>query len=74
MGNQLSLWGRNQSVRNVDHVTQSRVVRKQVKTWPFWRVIYWLGIFILLAAILVGAYFTLEADFGECTSYDVRCD
>ncbi|KAH8277639.1 hypothetical protein KR018_002529 [Drosophila ironensis] len=42
--------------------------------WPFWRVVYWLCILALIAAICVGAYFTLKSDFGECTSYDVRCD
>ncbi|XP_017053751.1 uncharacterized protein LOC108096567 [Drosophila ficusphila] len=48
--------------------------RKHQSSWPFWRLVYWLGVLLLVAAIGVGLYFTLKSDFGECSAYDVRCD
>ncbi|KAH8355708.1 uncharacterized protein LOC110189000 [Drosophila serrata] len=48
--------------------------KKPPGRWPLWRVIYWIGILILVVLLCVGMYFTLESDFGDCSSYDVRCD
>ncbi|KAH8365380.1 hypothetical protein KR084_012434 [Drosophila pseudotakahashii] len=56
---------------------EARSQRPQQKTpssWPFWRLVYWLGVLVLVAGICVGMYYTLKSDFGECSSYDVRCD
>ncbi|XP_016957200.1 uncharacterized protein LOC108029460 [Drosophila biarmipes] len=51
-----------------------RPQQKAPSSWPFWRLVYWLGVLILVSGVGVGMYFTLKSDFGECSSYDVRCD
>ncbi|XP_017077737.1 uncharacterized protein LOC108112407 [Drosophila eugracilis] len=71
MGNKL----RRQPQRvEVDEEVRPERPQKKTSSWPFWRLVYWLGILILIAGICVGMYFTLKSDFGECSSYDVRCD
>ncbi|XP_016986112.1 uncharacterized protein LOC108049446 isoform X2 [Drosophila rhopaloa] len=68
---------RRQPINRVEvdeEVRTERPQKKQPTSWPFWRLLYWLGVLILVASIGVGMYFTLKSDFGECSAYDVRCD
>ncbi|XP_017125596.1 uncharacterized protein LOC108144961 [Drosophila elegans] len=65
---------RQQERVEVDEEVRTERPQKRPTSWPFWRLVYWLGVLILVAGIGVGMYFTLKADFGECSSYDVRCD
>ncbi|BFG01853.1 uncharacterized protein DMAD_01506 [Drosophila madeirensis] len=46
----------------------------KVHYWPFWRIVYWLVVFVVVLCLCVGLYFTLKSDRGHCKSYDVRCD
>lgn len=63
----------NKLRRPVD-AEHGRHAKKPPTSWPFWRVVYWVGVMLLVVGICVGMYFTLKSDFGECSSYDVRCD
>ncbi|KPU76166.1 uncharacterized protein Dana_GF12921 [Drosophila ananassae] len=51
-----------------------REKKKPTGPWPFWRIVFWLGVLALVCGICLAAYFTLKSDFGECSEYDVRCD
>ncbi|XP_017151094.1 uncharacterized protein LOC108161359 [Drosophila miranda] len=46
----------------------------KVSYWPFWRVVYWLVVFIVVVSLCVGLYLTISSDMGQCHSYDVRCE
>lgn len=39
----------------------------------WYRLLYWALVLIALGGIVAGVYFVLEADFGQCNSYDVKC-
>ncbi|XP_034124388.1 uncharacterized protein LOC117581364 [Drosophila guanche] len=46
----------------------------KVHYWPFWRIVYWLVVFVVVLSLCLVLYFTLKSDRGRCKSYDVRCD
>ncbi|KAH8314519.1 uncharacterized protein [Drosophila kikkawai] len=48
--------------------------KKPPGRWPFWRIVYWMFILLLMIGLVVAMYFTLKSDFGECSAYDVRCE
>ncbi|KAH8233416.1 hypothetical protein KR026_007922 [Drosophila bipectinata] len=72
------LWRRRRGDAASDEGEAGRSGRQDKKKpsgpWPFWRIVYWLGVLALVSAICLAAYFTLKSDFGECSDYDVRCD
>ncbi|EDW90706.1 uncharacterized protein LOC6530048 [Drosophila yakuba] len=72
MGNKLRR--QPQRVEVDEEVRPERPHKKPTTSWPFWRLVYWLGVLLMVIGIGVGMYFTLKSDFGECSSYDVRCD
>ncbi|XP_022208829.2 uncharacterized protein LOC111065137 [Drosophila obscura] len=57
--------------RSVDSV-QSR--EPKVSYWPFWRIVYWLVVFLVILGVCLALFYTLQSDRGHCDSYDVRCE
>ncbi|KAH8394893.1 hypothetical protein KR222_008627 [Zaprionus bogoriensis] len=57
----------------VDDVsTHSLPPKKRIKS-NIYRTAYWILIFSIIAALVIGLHFALKADFGECSSYDIKC-
>ncbi|EDW76681.1 uncharacterized protein Dwil_GK15587 [Drosophila willistoni] len=48
--------------------------RKPVTIQHFWRIVYWVSILCICAAICFALFYTLKSDFGQCSDYDVKCE
>lgn len=47
--------------------------RKWSKFSVVYRILYWFLVMLLACLIVAGLHFALKADFGQCSSYDIKC-
>ncbi|XP_034479631.1 uncharacterized protein LOC117785633 [Drosophila innubila] len=51
------------------YIYTTRISRRTI-----YRTLYWTCVFVVLAALCVGLHYSFKADFGQCTSYDIKCN
>ncbi|KAH8300323.1 hypothetical protein KR044_012921 [Drosophila immigrans] len=62
------------SIRTKHHLKKERSPRAKYWYRIIGRTLYWGFVLTVIGLICLGLHYSFQADFGQCSAYDIKCN